>query len=141
MISNQNNATKRASSFEKETHYSCLSCSEIIHNPLCHECIAKEYFEWIKRIPKNEFDKSFNLRRSLKLFLEKHSMLEKNSLRCVSCNEPRTNLCPYCFTEILHKMTKEAGAGVKILSEFLFMFNFDFDHKGYFHELECYGGY
>ena len=141
MISNQNNATKRASSFEKEFNSLCVSCSKIIHHPLCPDCIARGYFEWTKRIPRQEFDKSFDIRQGITQFLEEHSSLSKNSLRCVACNQKRTNLCPYCFTEILHKITKEAGAGVKILSEFLFMFNFDFEHKGYSHELESYGGY
>ena len=157
MISNQNNATKQASNLEKEIYTSrsknshkssnhspenhhCISCSQTIHHPLCPDCIAKGYFEWTKRIPGQEFDKTFHIRERIAEFLEKNNS-NNTTLRCVSCNKKRTNICPLCFADILHKITKEAGVSVKILSEFLFMFNFDFEHKVYRDELESYGGY
>jgi len=116
---------------------SCLSCGENIVHPLCPECIAEGFKEWITKFPKEEAI----LKKRVDRFLQGHRFVEGDSKRCVACGKNRTHICPYCFTEYLYQITKEAGLGVRALSEFLFIFNFDFKHTGYSQELETYGGY
>ena len=74
-------------------------------------------------------------------FVKAHKHLEGKAKTCVACNKKKTHTCPYCFTEYLYNIIKEAGIGVRAMSEFLFIFNFDFSHDGYSQELEAYGGY
>jgi hypothetical protein len=133
-------ADKQAPSFEKELHPNCLSCGNHIIHPLCPECIATGYKQWIQKLS-NESNEINEINEKLGQFLENLEKFNGKSLTCVSCSEKRTHLCPYCFTGFLHQITKESGAGVRTLSEFLFIFNFDFEHKGYSRELEILGGY
>lgn len=137
MTKNLGGATKLAHGIEKEIHPDCLSCGKLIKHPLCPKCISKGYKQWMEKFSGEEKE----LNEKLDYFLEGHRKFNGKSTRCVSCGKKRTHLCPYCFTKFLHKITKEAGAGVRLLSEFLFIFNFDFEHTGYSRELETLGGY
>jgi len=131
------NAAKPASSFGRETFSGCLSCGDQIRHPICPDCIATGYRQWVSKFS----DDSSEIMKKLDMFLKGHKKFNGGSLRCVSCGEKKTHLCPYCFTNFLYKITKEAGVGVRVLSEFLFIFNFDFEHEGYSRELEFFGGY
>jgi len=118
-------------------HEDCLSCGYNIEHPLCPECIYKGFKQWLKRFPKDEE----KIRKQVNKFLRAHRHLNGSSKKCASCGKQNVHICPYCFTEYLYKITKEAGLGVRALSEFLFIFNFDFEHNGYSRELEAFGGY
>ncbi|MCH7850829.1 MAG: hypothetical protein IH845_04265 [Nanoarchaeota archaeon] len=135
------NATIQALPFENESHpyphQECLSCSNFIKDPICPKCIFRGFRQWLQIIPKEEE----TIKEKVNYFLERNKHLEKCSVTCISCNKNSTHTCPYCFTDFLYKVTKEAGAGVRHLTQFLFLFNFDFEHKGYSHDLEAYGGY
>lgn len=124
-----------APSFEKEND--CLSCGNFIAHPLCPCCVAKGFRQWIRNFP----DKEKEIQKNLNKFLKDHHYLDGSSKRCISCSEEKTYLCPYCFTDYLYRIIKEAGAGPRALTEFLFIFNFDFSHEGYYSELESLGGY
>ena len=131
------NAAISASSYERLTHEDCLSCGEPIVHPLCPCCVSRAFKQWLKNFPKQEKEIIDELHK----FLIAHRYLDGKSRRCVSCGEKKTHLCPYCFTEYLYKIIKEAGVGPRALAEFLFIFNFDFNHQGYARELEVMGGY
>ncbi len=119
-----------------EVNNDCLSCGENIQHPICPNCITKAFMQWIIKFPEQR-----EIRKKLNAFMRQHNSIEGKSKTCVVCGQNKTNICPYCFTEYLHGIVKEAGLGVRAMSEFLFFFNFDFDHKGYSQELEVYGGY
>ena len=121
----------------KKIHGECLSCGKNIEHPLCPNCIAEGFKQWLQRFPKDET----RIKARLNKFLTAHKYLEGESKRCISCGKNNIHVCPYCFTEYLHKIIKEAGLGIKAMSEFLFLFNFDFGHNGYSRELEFYDGY
>lgn len=121
----------------RKIYEDCLSCGKNIKHPLCPDCIADGFRQWISQFPQDEI----KLRTRLDNFLKAHRYLDGKSKRCVACRKNKTHICPYCFTEYLHKIINEAGLGVRALSEFLFIFNFDFNHQGYSKELEIYGGY
>ena len=121
----------------RKVYEDCLSCGENIVHPLCPDCIAKGYLEWIKKFPKEEK----GLKIKVLHFVRAHNLFAKNSKTCIVCGKNNTSICPYCFTEYLYRISKEAGLGIAALTEFLFIFNFDFEHKGYYRELEVYGGY
>jgi len=120
-----------------EIHEDCLSCGYNINHPLCPECIAKGFKQWLLRFPKDEE----KIIKQVNKFLAAHRHIDGNAKKCSACGKQNTYLCPYCFTEYLYKLAKEAGLGVQALSEFLFIFNFDFEHNGYSRELEAFGGY
>ena len=128
------NVAKRTYYFEKE-HNDCLSCGEDITHPLCPNCIAKAFNQWAQKFPEHK-----DMKQKLRTFMRCHNHINNKSKTCVSCNGD-VHICPYCFTNYLYKLVKEAGLGVRAMTEFLFFFNFDFKHKGYSKELEAYGGY
>ena len=130
-------AAIEAYNLETEINNDCLSCGENIEHPLCPSCIADGFRQWVSQFPREEKE----LLRQLNGFLKIHKRFNGQSKKCVACGKNTTHLCPYCFTEYLYKITKKAGLGVRALSEFLFLFNFDFKHSGYSKELEAFGGY
>lgn len=113
----------------------CLSCSKIINHPICHDCITKQFIEWTKKHPPIQKETY----KTLNEFLKK-SKKHKGG-KCIICQKNNLHICPYCFTEYLYKLLKQTGAGITTMTEFLFMFNFDFEKKGYSKELEIFGGY
>ena len=151
-MNQRNCAAKQTHNFERDsthhTHNDCLSCGENINHPICPNCIAKAFHQWLKRFPRED-DPIFETTRvedqkiiksKLRVFMKHHNLGEGNSVNCVSCNNS-VHVCPKCFTEHLYKLVREAGLGVKALTEFLFIFNFDFEHNGSSYELEALGGY
>ena len=116
-------------------HPDCLSCGSNIKHPICPNCIAEAFNEWLKKFPENH-----DIKHRLNIFMHQHSHIKGNSKKCVHCNK-NVHVCPYCFTDYLRKLIKETDLGTQAITEFLFIFNFDFEHKGYSKELEAYGGY
>lgn len=127
---------RQALNFEKE-YLNCLCCGDDVTHPICPHCITESFIQWLEKFP-NDF-KSIKLK--LDGFLMGHSKLDHISKNCVSCRKDRTHICPKCFTEYLYSLVKEAGLGVRAMSEFLFIFNFDFERKSYAKDLEILGGY
>ncbi|MBT7101978.1 hypothetical protein HN935_00525 [archaeon] len=121
---------------EGEVNNNCISCNENITHPLCPNCISKAFNQWTKKFPEHH-----ELKGKLNIFMRHHNHIKGKSTTCVVCNKNDVHVCPYCFTEHLYKLVKEAGLGVRAMTEFLFIFNFDFEHKGYSQELEAFGGY
>jgi len=129
------NVAVQTYNLEKERNNDCLSCGENIKHPLCPNCIAKAFLQWTKKFPEH-----FEIKHKLNFFMRHHNHIKGKSKPCVACNN-NVHVCPYCFTDHLYKLVKEAGLGVQAMTEFLFIFNFDFEHKGYSKELEAYGGF
>jgi len=129
------NVAKQAYNLEKETHNDCLSCGENINHPICHNCIAKAFKKKKKKFPEHH-----EIKGKLNIFMKHHNHINGESKSCVHCGA-NVHVCPYCFTSHLYELIKETGLGVRAMSEFLFIFNFDFEHNGYSQELEAYGGY
>jgi len=134
-MNNKMNVAKQTYDLEKEIHNDCLSCGQDINHPLCPNCLAKAFLQWSKKFPEH-----LELKSKLNIFMKHHNHINGKSKACASCNKS-VHVCPYCFTEHLYKLVKEAGLGVRAMSEFLFLFNFDFSHQGYSQELEALGGY
>ncbi|MCK4997217.1 hypothetical protein KAS08_02840 [Candidatus Pacearchaeota archaeon] len=130
------NVAKQTYYFEKE-HNDCLSCGNDITHPLCPNCISKAFMQWLEKFP----EESKEIKLKLNIFLRHHNSVNGKSKSCVVCGKNKTHICPYCFTEHLYNLVKEAGLGCRAMTEFLFMFNFDFEHKGYSKELEVLGSY
>jgi hypothetical protein len=134
-MKNKKNVAKQTYNLEEELHNDCLSCGTDIVHPLCPNCIAKAFEKWIKKFPENK-----QIKAKLKPFMKHHNHLQSGSKPCVACQKP-VHVCPFCFTTHLYNIVKEAGLGVRATTQFLFIFNFDFEHTGYSEELEIYGGY
>lgn len=116
-------------------HLDCLSCGQDINHPLCPNCITKAFNKWIKKFPEHKQIKS-----KLNAFMKHHNKITEKSKPCVACQNS-VHICPLCFTSHLYNLVKEAGLGIRATTQFLFIFNFDFEHKEYFQELEIQGGY
>lgn len=114
----------------------CLSCGQPITHPICPSCLSKSLHVWSRE--HQHIDKEVS--KKLKRFLNSHEHLDEEGVDCVVCGK-KTSVCPFCFSDFIYNLLKETGAGVRTLSEFLFMFNFDFEHDGYSRELNAMGGY
>jgi|APSaa5957512622_1039677.scaffolds.fasta_scaffold35556_1 hypothetical protein len=109
-------------------HPDCLECKEAIFNPICPSCISKQFYNWISiSYPKIER----KILKELNVFLKKNKHFHNKSQTCIVCKKQNAYVCPYCFTVYLKALLKSAQVTNKVLSEFLFLFNFDFEHTGY----------
>jgi len=114
----------------------CVSCNEVIYNPICPECLSVEIEEWLR-----EKRGLFGLKREILKTMKGLTTAGNNiqGLKCVTCNHPSVFLCPYCFTEEVYLKLKQRKASKEFLQDFLETFNFDFNHQGYSKDL--YKGY
>ena len=130
----------QAPNFETE-HLDCLDCGELITNPICPECIYKAFQDWIVQYPKI----AKKVLRKVKNFLRGHKHFYGDSQLCVICGNKKAWSCPYCFTEHIFDLLKEAGAKEDVLREYLMFFSFDFGDFfgkwGYWEESERLGNY
>lgn len=116
--------------FERESLYECPQCCEPITNPLCHSCLEKGILKWLSAYP--------NIRKKLispiKEYTTEVNNLVMNSINCVSCNQKKAALCPYCFTEGVYNLLKRKKVDINVIGDFLSVFNFDLKHEGYMKE-------
>ncbi len=112
----------------------CLECNEPIFNPICHECLSKEIREWIRGYKRNK--KLKKIEKEVKKFIQENKKYGKNKTKCIKCCKKNVFICPYCFTELIYKKLKQLKIKKSLLSEFLVLFNFDFEHTGYYNDLE-----
>ena len=132
----KSDVAKQTQQFEIE-HNDCLSCGEDITHPICPECLSIAFLQWIKK-----FDKDVSkTEEKINDFLKHHRLIIGKSKVCVSCKKPHTHICPNCFSKYLYELVKEAHLGINAITEFLFIFNFDFKEKTFQKELEAFGGY
>jgi hypothetical protein len=116
-----------------ELHAVCDVCSEAVTNPLCPACLAGEINVWLDQYPA--------LKVKLSPAIKKYVRLSERAdgVQCIKCNEFRTSVCPYCFTEYVLKELHKLNAKRVVLAEFLEFFNFDLEHCGYSREAEMLG--
>ncbi|NPE26779.1 hypothetical protein HNV12_02115 [Methanococcoides sp. SA1] len=133
-MKNKRNVAKQTYHLETE-HNDCLDCGNDITHPLCPNCLSKAFHQWAKKFPEHK-----ELKAKLKPLMKHHNSQKAKSKPCAACQQP-VHICPKCFTTYLYQLVKEAGLGIRATSQFLFIFNFDFEHDGYSQELEAYGGY
>ncbi len=134
-MKNKRNVAKQTYNLEKEIHNDCISCGNNITHPLCPNCLAKAFHIWVKKFPEHK-----QLKAKLRPLMKHHNHIKAKSTPCAACQKS-VHICPKCFTTHLYNLVKEAGLGVRATSQFLFMFNFDFEHNTYSQDLEAYGGY
>lgn len=131
-MSYENNAGVQAS---VEKFPFCLECKEIIFTPICPDCLFNQFYHWVSDYSFKEKKKVLGLVRDYVDSFRNVDFFES----CIICSCNRVYLCPYCFTEFVFNLMKSLGVEKKILGSFLFMFNFDFEHTGYFCEGEKLG--
>ena len=89
----------------------CISCYEIITNPVCLDCYLKQFRIWLLSKP---IDK--NLRN--KIFFRLKKRFTKETLhkdKCILCNRGQVKVCLDCFsTEVNRAIQKEQDNRVKI---------------------------
>jgi hypothetical protein len=117
-----------------ENYSNCINCNNTIINPLCPHCLTKGFIEWAKAYPDIEKETVSKVKHFIK------KSIKDTGEDCAICGK-KVHTCVYCFTDFLYSLVKETGPGPEILSEFLFIFNFDMKRIGYVHELEALGGY
>lgn len=115
-------------------HIDCLECNEAIFNPICPSCLAKQFEQWIISYPELE-----EVGLTVKDYIKSNKEFDGVSQTCIVCRNNFAYLCPYCFTDFLFSLLKEARTDKKILEEFFVLFNFDFEHSGYWKEAEKLG--
>lgn len=128
----KNNAAVQAYSIENPSNlnilnYECLECGEPITNPICPDCILKQFTIWIEQYPKLKK----KILPGLKKFVKSSKEFKQDSQTCIVCYKNSTYLCPYCFTEFVLYSLKEIKSEDNILRDYLEFFNFDFgDFRG-----------
>jgi hypothetical protein len=128
------NASVQAYNNSEIKHNDCLSCHEAIFNPICPECILKQFRSWTKIHPGLK-----KVEQIIVNFVNKHRIFNKNSQTCITCKKHSSYLCPYCFTEYIFNLLKKARLSRALIGEFLFLFNYDLEHTGYYKEGERLG--
>jgi len=128
------NAVVQALDLEKTKHTDCLNCHEAIFNPICPECILKQLKSWINIYPGLK-----KVEKNIITFVRRNRIFNNNSQTCITCHKNSAYICPYCFTEHIYNLLKQARITKAILSEFLLLFNYDFEHTGYYKEGEKLG--
>ncbi len=103
-------------------HLDCLECGDLITNPICPDCIAKAFEDWIRKYPRLAKKVLFKIKK----FLKGHKHFDEDSQLCVICKSKKAWSCPYCFTEHIFDLLKQAKASNEVLREYLRFFNFDF---------------
>jgi len=107
----------------------CIECKSIISNPICESCLAKDITYWMR-------DKNKKIVSLVGHELNKITGKGGHSnSSCISCHKGAF-LCPYCFTNLLYSKMKAHHISKAVLLDFLFIFNFDFKHEGYFKDIE-----
>jgi len=136
MVKEFNVAVQAFSELDDGVFYECLECGEPVTNPICPECLFKEFAVWVAKYPRIQR----KVVPVLKKFLKVRKNFEEDSQTCVVCKNNSAYLCPYCFTEFVLDVLKESGADEIVIKDYLEFFNFDFgnfDGKlGYYNELE-----
>lgn len=106
---------------------SCMVCREIITNPICLECIAREIKAWLldesENVLINGVNNMMGLDKRIEMSIETERENEKG-VQCIICKEHHVNLCPHCFSKKVYEMLKE-NASKKLLKQFLVFFNYD----------------
>ena len=120
-----------------EQYYECLVCHEAIYNPLCSHCIVSQLQVWLSSYP----DLKKRAMPIIKLYLRDIHNTMNTGLTCISCNQERVAVCPYCFTAKIISILKKLEVNKQILREFLKFFNFDYDETGYTNEAQELGVY
>lgn len=109
-----------------EKDFYCMLCDEQIDNPLCPNCIANGFKQWIQKLPRGIGKR---LRGKVDFFLKKYGTLDEKFIDCVSCNHPGISVCPDCFVDFLYQICLEEKVSVSFLREFLLIFGFNFHRK------------
>lgn len=115
-------------------YYECLECNEAIYNPICPDCLFKAFKQWIIKYP----DLAEKVNPKIRRFLRAHARFVDNSQTCIICANNNVYLCPYCFTDFILNLLRDAGAGDQVIREYLNFFNFDLGdfegHWGYYED-------
>ena len=119
-----------------DVFYDCLECGEPVTNPICPDCLFREFEVWVAKYPRI----GRKVVKRLKKFLSIRENFEEDSQTCVVCKNNSAYLCPYCFTDFVLSVLRDAGASEIVIRDYLEFFNFDFGDFsgkwGYFNEIE-----
>lgn len=89
--------------------HQCVECDDIITNPICGDCLAKEM-----RVMLQEYDPA--LAETISYFAIEGEM------QCIFCKQ-KMALCAHCFSKDVHEYLKEKNP--TLASEFVSRFDFD----------------
>ena len=103
----------------------CLECNKHIINPICPECVNKEFEQFLESYPKLK-----HLKKQSEKYLEKHKSFCNNFETCIKCNKNSVYMCMPCFSKVLFQLVKESG-NKKAIEEFKEIFNYG---RGYEYE-------
>lgn len=103
------------------TQILCEICGEVVTTPLCPVCLTGEIEAWTTLYPNLRKDLLPKLKRYLKN-LDNEGI---SSTGCIKCNNERTSLCPYCFSDFALGALKKVSPNPQIIREFIEFFDFD----------------
>ena len=74
----------------------CTDCVQVITNPICPNCFAREVVMWLR--DKDLPEKKLKLMKKYLRALAREAETIPSDIRCILCGSKRVNLCIYCFT-------------------------------------------
>jgi len=116
-----NSLAKYNRSREEYDYFECLECNTPIANPICPECVVKEFVMWLDKFPRVR-GKGETIRQ-IKNILRENEKFEGNSGKCIECGEHNTFMCPHCFIMEISKIIRANIKDRRVSEEFFRMFH------------------
>ena len=120
----------------------CISCNNIILEPLCSECLVKELGNWLKEEPLKNIEinyLNYNLNAFTKEFERKFL-----KLKCDLCKFNMIPICSQCISNKIAQILSKDLKSEKVLNKFLCFFNQQkiiadsrIENKNYIGRLKC----
>ena len=98
---------------------SCMICGEVITNPICTECLAREIEDWL-------ISKKPNLIPTIRLLAEIAEPREESLTTCIFCGKI-IDTCMYCFTQEVLEFLQNICP--ELVDSFLEHFSYEASYK------------
>jgi len=107
----------------EEQNYLCVSCFQVITNPICPVCFLREVKIWLKEQSVSEKTKQ-KVTEELTNVL--NNLAEKPAdTNCILCGSRNVSLCMYCLIWKTNRIIKKYTSNKKAVENFEEIFNYN----------------
>jgi len=93
---------------------SCTICGDLIKDPICKDCYAKQAEILLEDLEIHYIPKLF-INSKLKNILDSKSL---ENTKCILCNGDITNICHCCFLEFFITILREINLAENLIGKF-----------------------
>lgn len=98
----------------------CVECLHNITNPICTECMFKDFKRWVADLDISGAQKFLIVGLARKEIMKVDSL---NDERCILCGHENLTICSYCFFIKMARVLKKVEVGSMALANFYKIFN------------------